>query len=119
MLRYGLVLALMTAGTAQAQARDAEADLRCMIGATAAAERVTDAALKQQLMGAAAFYMGRIDGRLTDAQIEAKMREMAPTMQSVDWQREMAACGEYLRQRGNSFRALGARLAEGTHSKKP
>jgi RecB family exonuclease len=106
-------LAVLAGGASPAPAvRDAETDLRCMIGATVASERADDDKVKQQLLGAAAFYMGRIDSRLTDAQVEAKMVEMAPTMASVDWQQEMTACGEYMRQRGGSFQEIGARLSK-------
>ena len=105
------VLAAIAAAPADT-ARDVEADLRCMIGATAAADRVADDKVRQQLLGAAAFYMGRIDARMSERQIEARMVAMAPAMPSIDWQREMTACGEYLRQRGSSFQALGARLSK-------
>lgn len=84
------------------------ADIRCLLIATSMAS--SDQPQAQSTGGIATFYyLGRLEGRITDAALEDRMLSEIPTLQRGA-QAEAERCAQAIRARNAGYQALGDRL---------
>jgi hypothetical protein len=84
-------------------------DLQCFIAITAGSEQMEKMAPGSSQV-AAMYFFGRIDGRDPNLDLEAAIRQVAPTMGSADVARAAVRCGKMLTARGHTMQAVGQHL---------
>ena len=107
---WTMAAALAGAGTAAA-GQDVGRDVRCLLVSNAFSAGAKDPKARQIAMVAGFFYLGRLDGKLTDAQLETRIRTEQKTITNANAPATMQQCGQYMQQRGQALQAIGRRLA--------
>lgn len=111
-----VLVALFGSSEAIAQDRAAQnvqtvEDLRCL-----AAVSETAGAMEKLVPGSAnialMYYLGRLDGRDPDLDIENALAALYPTMTPKDVGSEDVRCGQALSQRGKVMKEIGEHLME-------
>ena len=112
--RTGLAAAIALAGAAlPAAAQDDAAgkDLRCMI-ITMSLMSSNDPTQQQQGLMGTLYYVGRLDGRTPDLDLEARLRgevaQLTPQVMAAEAQR----CSAQLIARGKALQDIGAHLKD-------
>jgi len=104
---------LAAAAPAPALAVDATtSDLRCLL-ALSAAEDAADGQMKPAMMAGVVYYLGRLDGRTPDLDLEAKAAAELKAMSIQDLSDETVRCGAALFARGKAIEAIGEKLRGG------
>jgi hypothetical protein len=100
---------LLVGAAAPAAAQDAEntADIRCALAAMAMVGATQDATMKQQATMAALYYVGRLDGRNPNLDLEARLRQEMARMAPQELAGEALRCGQQLMVRGKALQAIG------------
>jgi hypothetical protein len=100
---------LLVGAAAPAAAQDAEnsADIRCALAAMAMVGATQDATMKQQATMAALYYVGRLDGRNPNLDLEARLRQEMAKMAPQELAGEAQRCGQQLMVRGKALQAIG------------
>jgi hypothetical protein len=117
MLRKSLLAlaALMSLAPAAARADEpptgGDKDVRCLVVAYALANGA-DASSKQIGAVAFAYYLGRLDGRTPDLDLEARLRAAIPQVTADTFQTQMAECAGPLRERLAQLRTIGDHLKD-------
>ena len=112
MLRPALALMLasisVTAGATVAE--DNARDMRCLILAT---HLSTSDKAEQKTAGqmASQYYLGRIDGRSPDVNLETLLREQANNIKPDERQSILTACGQEIMARSKQVQEIGQRVA--------
>jgi hypothetical protein len=101
----------VAAPLAPVTAQVADQDLRCLLAANVFARAEKDAKRKQVAVVATFFYLGRIDGRLTPAQLKARMLAVGKTLNTKNAGEIMTGCARTLQQRELAFQGIGKELA--------
>jgi hypothetical protein len=105
-----LAALLLSAAVQDAPRADPVAfDLRCLIIASQLRSS-GDSQTSALGMAAGLFFFGRVDARLAEAEIEARMDEEARALANVDRQTAIRACGTFMSERGRALTAIGQRL---------
>jgi hypothetical protein len=122
MIRF-IVLAAATALAAAAPVRAAEdtgaaSDFRCMVAAIALYQS-TNPQVKDAGMMASLYYLGRLDGRTPNVDLEAGLKQQFERMSAQELQAEAVRCGGALQARGKAVTEIGARLKAATAPKVP
>jgi hypothetical protein len=98
---------------APALAQDAtKSDMRCLLALSAAAD-VADGQMKPAMMAGVVYYLGRLDGRTPDLDLEAKAAAELKAMSIQDLSDETVRCGAALIARGKALEGIGERLRGG------
>lgn len=117
-------LATDTASKAQAQTKaqtpaatvqTPAMDMRCFLISSAAQQTLPDENMRQIAMLTGLFYLGRVSGRMTDAEMETSAFNEAKALKTVDGQKMQSLfvqCGEFMGAKGQALQSLGDRLAE-------
>ncbi|HEY4547521.1 MAG TPA: hypothetical protein VIG90_14005 [Pedomonas sp.] len=113
-------LAADTASKAEAQTPAATVqtpamDMRCFLISSAAQQTLPDENMRQIAMLTGLFYLGRVSGRMTDAEMETSAFNEAKALKTVDGQKVQSLfvqCGEFMGAKGQALQSLGDRLAE-------
>lgn len=108
--------AALAASGSVAAAQDVGQDVRCLLVSNAFSAGAKDPKARQLAMMAGFFYLGRLDGRLSDAQLEARIKAEQATLNNANAVPTMQRCGERMQQRGRALQAIGRNLAP---AKKP
>ena len=110
MKKLGAAAAALLFLAAAAPAPDAEtrADIRCFIAVSSLMES-EDEAMRQAGSMASQYYLGRIDGRVPDLDLESAVAAELPIDQAA-LQALMQSCGAELEKRGQEVVAVGKRL---------
>jgi hypothetical protein len=112
-MRWRLILsaaALAGALAAPAAAQDATttADVRCAVAAVALAGSAgSNATLQQQATMAALYFIGKLDGRTPNLDLEASIRAEMTKMSQPDMAAEAQRCGQQLMSRGQALQTIG------------
>lgn len=106
MMAAGAALGVL-AWPAAAQVDQTTADLRCAIVGMAMAGQATT---QQQGMMAALYYIGKLDGRTPDLDLEQRVRSEAAGMTPQVIAAEGQRCGQELMARGKALATIGEHL---------
>ncbi len=114
MRRWPILLAALAATTALATgARPAEADnvadVRCVVVAMGLTQS-PDPQVKALAAAATLYYVGRLDGRAPDLDLEPAMVRQVNSMSMDDMRGELQRCAGALQARGDKLKAIGADL---------
>jgi len=103
----GIGVALATIGLATpVAAQSVDDDVRCLLASNFFARTEKDAQ-KRQLAGAAsAFYLGRLDARISNEQLKTAVQAQAKTMPAASLGPTMTACVKRLTDKGVAMRAF-------------
>lgn len=89
-------------------------DVRCLLVSNIFANSATDARARQAASAASAFYMGRIDGRVSSAALEAALISEQKLITRANSSRDMQACSARLAEAEKKVHAA-ARSAVRAH----
>lgn len=105
-----LMLASLPIAAGAAVAEDNARDMRCLILAT---HLSTSDKPEQKTAGqmAAQYYLGRIDGRSPNVNLETLLREQASSMKPEERQSILSACGNEIMARSKQVQEIGQRVA--------
>ena len=116
----GVLLSTQIGGTAAAQTSASvakvsatDADVRCVVVAlalTSSPAAQHDPSLKGIATTVALYYLGRLDGRTPDLDLESRILKEAKGLTAETMQAEGKACGERLTDRGKSLTKIGQDL---------
>jgi hypothetical protein len=84
-------------------------DVRCLVVAFTLANS-QDAQSKEIGGAASAYYLGKLDGRTPDLDLEARLREEIPKVTPDNFMSQLQACGGPLKARFDQVKAIGDRL---------
>ncbi|HEY8004751.1 MAG TPA: hypothetical protein VIE16_11015 [Phenylobacterium sp.] len=113
MRRIGTVAAAvglgLVAGTARAQALD-NADARCVAAMSFAVGVITDEKVKVAASLADFYFIGKLDGRATAGDLEARMRAEAAAMTPASLKAEIDRCTAEFTKRSGEISLIGEHL---------
>jgi len=109
----GLSLILGFAGVgANAQpAPSASQDIRCLLLATHLSGRATKPEVKTVMSMTSAYYLGRVNGRVPDSELEARTRAEAKALVGTNAAQQMQACVTDMQNRARVMQGIGRRLS--------
>lgn len=90
-------------------AAQASADVRCLILSNAFAKTGINPQAKKAAESSAFYYLGRIDGRIGDAQLRAALEGHAKTIKAATAGAEMQACVRRMQASGMRVQSLAPR----------
>lgn len=102
-------VAAALAGPAAAQDPN-DADIHCAVAAIALANSATDQTVKGQAGAALLYFIGRIDGRSPNLDLEPKVRAELAKLNPQDVGPTAMACGQQLMGRIQALQAMGERM---------
>jgi hypothetical protein len=106
MLRMDLTLALfvltaLLTGSAKAADDDTTADVRCIVAASVSISATTNQELQDAFRSSIIYYLGRIDGRDRNSDIESKVIAELEHMTRQEIGSEDIRCGKLFSERGD------------------
>lgn len=101
----------IAASPAIAQGDPVEPDLRCLVVGFALAGSDQDAH-KSAAIPFSLYYLGRLDGRAPQLDLEKRLGDLATTMTGDDIKTEAARCGADFQRRGIELQAIGKALQD-------
>jgi hypothetical protein len=109
MIRQLTLVAAMGAllSTTPASAQAADNDVRCLTASKFFAATEKDPGRKQLSVASAFFYLGRIDARLTPAQLKAQLTAPGSLIKQSEAGAIMTACARKLQATQRSLQVLG------------
>ena len=84
-------------------------DLRCLI-VSANLRQSQDANVRAAASGATLFFFGRVDARLSDAELERRLTQEAAAVSAGDRGELTRACGAFMQARGQALIEVGQRM---------
>ena len=81
-------------------AQSVDDDVRCLLASNVFARVEKDAARRQIATAAQVFYLGRLDARISTAQLKTAMQAQAKTMQAATLGPVMDGCAKRLAAKG-------------------
>lgn len=110
-----LAAALLLSALAQADrtADTTRFDLRCMV-VTAMMRDHPDAQIRAAAASASIFFFARLDARIGERELEARLVEEAAAVDGMDRQDLARACGAFMTERGQALTAIGDRITART-----
>jgi hypothetical protein len=103
------MLALTMAGAQAAPAADPTVmDLRCLAAAGALTNvPEADAETKQSGVLLATYYLGRLDGRVPDLDVEKGLNEQIPALKDADLEALLKSCAALAHERASKLETMG------------
>ena len=103
----GIGVALAAMGlAAPVAAQSVDDDVRCLLASNFFAKTEKDPQKKQLAVTAAAFYLGRLDARISNDQLKNMVLAQAKTMTGTSVAPLMNNCAKRLAQKGMALRAI-------------
>ena len=106
--------ALALVGTA-ARAEDPKAatkqDLRCLVVAYTLSAN-PDPQTKSFATAALIYFLGRLNGREPDMDVEARVRAEIPKIAPADFMTDLQECGALVKKRGEEIKTIGEHLRD-------
>jgi hypothetical protein len=102
-------LSLAAFSGAHAETAETTADLRCLVVSFVGANN-QDPALAQAATMAALYYLGRIDAREPELDLEKKLMNPEAVFAGQNMAEVAKSCGETLSARGKELQDIGARV---------
>lgn len=93
-----------------AAAQGADEDVRCLLASNLFTKAEKDPTKREIAVLSSYFYLGRVDGRLSGAQLGAAMKAQAPTITPDRAGAIMTACAKRMQGAGLAIRTLGKQL---------
>jgi hypothetical protein len=108
MLRPTTLLSLgaVLLAAAPAAAQSSASDVRCLILSNAFTKGASQEQAKKAAEYSLAFYLGRLDGRLNDAQLRTAIAEQQKTLQVATAPTEMQGCARRMQAGVQRLRSL-------------
>jgi hypothetical protein len=106
-------LALASLVSTPAIAQSSSGDVRCFLLSNAFALRASNDEAKQVARTSAFFYLGRLDGRMTDTQLQAAIALQRSTLTAAKAGPEMQGCIVKLRASSENIQRLSAPVGKG------
>ena len=108
-LVLGIGVAFLAAGlAAPVAAQSVDDDVRCLLASNFFARAEKNPQQKQIAMASAAFYLGRLDARISNEQLNGAAMAQAKTMTKDSLGPTMNGCAKRLIQKGIAQHNLGA-----------
>ncbi|QJU58702.1 hypothetical protein HL653_13825 [Sphingomonas sp. AP4-R1] len=107
---FPVALSFAATLAAPAFAQDAASDVRCMMVANAFATTEKDEPKKRFAIESAQYYFGRVDARLTPAQLKAQVMTIAKTLTPPMMAPAMNACVQRVQQRRAMMQQIGKEM---------
>jgi hypothetical protein len=111
-LSAALATSLAATGAQAADTTDITSDVRCMVVAAAMAQN-TDPKVQNAGLMAGLYYLGKLDGREPNLDLEARLKQELAQMKPAEMVAEAQRCGAQLTARGKTVTDIGARLQAG------
>ena len=110
-MKIYLVLAVAPLVLAAAPPIDPETtkDIRCFVAMAAAAGDDDKTANLAGMIGGQ-YFLGRIDGRSPDLDLESAIAIEAPSLTDADLKALFQSCGQLMQERGQAVEAIGERM---------
>lgn len=86
-------------------------DLRCVVALTQFA-KMESAEIRQAGMTASLYFIGRLDGRVPDLDLEAALERELKTVPPSEYGSLLQSCGAAMQARGVKIIEIGASLAK-------
>lgn len=99
----------LTASAATAQVADQ--DMKCLLAANAFSSQEKDPQKKQLAMAAGMFFSGRVDARLSPAQIKAQILTLNKTLKPADLGPLMDGCARQFIAKQQALQTIGKSIA--------
>jgi hypothetical protein len=114
--KIAVLVGILSLLSAQVRAQNAEtvADVRCVIVGMRMIE-MTNQTYRASGMMATLYYIGRLDGRTPNLNLENLIFKELKTMTAVDYSAEAKRCGIALTARGQEITKMGKDLVERGH----
>ncbi len=104
------VLWSMAAAANAQQAQSATQDVRCLLLATHMSGRATKPEVKTVMSMTSAYYLGRVNGRIPDSELEARTRTEAKALVGTNVGQQMQSCVADMQNRARAMQAIGRKL---------
>lgn len=105
-----LLAAVITTNAVKADDLQTRSDVRCMAAAFVSLSLAKDPDTQAAFQSSVIYYLGRIDGRSPDGDLEMRLTRELMSMSREDLQREDARCAEALKTRGSALIEAGRNL---------
>ena len=110
MIRLSLLAVALAVPAAPSFAQNADQDVRCLMASNAFARAEKDAPKRQLAMATGLFYLGRLDGRVSGAQLKAAMVAQAKSLNPTNLPPAMNACVKHFVQTQAMLQSIGKQL---------
>lgn len=119
-MKHSIVLAAAASGLlfSTGAAAQAPADVRCLVLSNAFAQGGSTAELKRAAQSSAFFYLGKIDGRWSDAQLRSALVEQAKSIKPANAGAEMQDCVRRMQASAVKLQSLAPRPPAAAPQKK-
>lgn len=105
----GVALAMLATGVRAQDAATAK-DVRCLVVSAVLLSSTKEKSIGTAATMSALYFMGRLDGRDPELDLEGQVTDAALTMTPADIKDEAMRCGKELQARGEAISAIGARM---------
>ena|SRR5579859_5981045 len=109
-----LVSAFSTAGYATEATPDTISDVRCLVAASVSIGMTNDLDLQESFRNSIFYYLGRLDGRASELDIQQLSRTELKKMSPKDIAVEDMRCGKEFALRGDLLSSMGQSLQKET-----
>lgn len=104
--------AAMMMTTAPTAAQAPADDMKCMLASNLFVKAEKDASKRQVAVLASYYYLGRVDARMSGAQLSAAMKAQAPSITPQTAGPIMTACAKRLQSAGMAIQTIGSQLGK-------
>jgi hypothetical protein len=108
---FGTAAAALVLAGAPAGAQGTNEDVKCLLASNVFVKNEQDAAKRQIAVLSSYYYLGRVDARLSGAQLSAALKATAPTITAQTAGPTMTACAKRLQGATMAIQTLGKSLS--------
>ena len=108
---FGMAAAALVLTGAPARAQGTNEDVKCLLARNLFVKNEQDAAKRQVAVFSSYYYLGRIDARLSGAQLSAALKAAAPTITAQTAGPTMTACAKRLQSATMAIQTIGKSLS--------
>lgn len=108
---FGMAAAALALAGTPVGAQGANEDVKCLLASNVFVKNEQDAAKKQIAVFSSYYYLGRVDARLSGAQLSAALKATAPTITAQTAGPTMTACAKRLQSATMAIQTLGKSLS--------
>lgn len=112
-MRFLTAAAALTLATLPGIAQAADEDVRCLLASNLFVKNEQDQGKRQVALMSAYFYLGRVDGRLSSAQLATELKAEAAQISTETVGATMTACARRMQSAGTAIQVLGKQIEGG------
>jgi len=116
-VRHVIAAAAFGLGSAPALAQTPAQDVQCLVASNIFAQAEKDAKKRQVASMATVFYLGRVDARLSGAQLKASLAEQAKAVNAQTVGGIMTSCAKSMQGKMAALQAVSQQVGKETGSK--